>query len=141
MTREEAIKENIRRREAETEVFDTLCTDLTSLPLRKLKIYNPDRANACQNDELVAGRKYLVVRDGQVYLGSATKSWFGWQFHTDSYLMQLNHVDMVFEIDFPKFPTEPLGRVEVPKAENTSEFGEDDDCFECMESCTECPYK
>lgn len=35
MDRTEAIKENNRRREAERELFDELCLDLTTLPLKK----------------------------------------------------------------------------------------------------------
>ncbi len=133
--REEAIKENNRRYEAERELFDGLCVDPINIPLKKIKIYNGDPKNECQNDELVAGKTYLVVRDGKPFLGVANKQWFGWQFAGNGYWQQLNHVDMVFEIDFPEFPSKPLGRVEVP-----TELLEDcDDCDAA--NCDGCPFR
>jgi len=125
MDRKEAMQENNRRREAEREVFDGLCLDMAPLPLRKIKIYNPDDKNSCKNDEIVAGNQYLIIENGRPSLGYAIKSWFGWQFMADGYLHQLNLVDMVFEIEFPEFPSKPLGRVDVP--EDTSEDAEEED--------------
>lgn len=37
---------------------------------------------------------------------------------SNGYWHQLNHVDMVFEIEFPEFPSKPLGRVDVPHEDN-----------------------
>lgn len=117
MNRVEAIRENNRREADEKKIFDGLFNAPLQLTLKKIKTYTKECINSCQNDEIIEQKRYLFVRDGKPYLGTAHKAFFGWQFMADGYWHQLNHVDLVFDIEFPEFPSKPLGRVEVPPEE------------------------
>lgn len=114
MDKIEAINENNRREKEEKKIFDSLFNGPIQLTLKKIKTYTENDKQSCQNDELIENKQYLIVRNGKSYLGTAHKAHFGWQFMADGYWHQLNHVDLVFDIGLPEFPSKPLGRVEVP---------------------------
>jgi len=135
LTEEEARKENTRREELERKMFDDMFIDPFTIQLRKIRTYTQDKQQACQNDELVEGKTYLIVKDGKTSLGVASKAWFGWQFMANGYWHQLNHVDMVFEIEFPEFPSQPLGRV-VPDEQESEGCGYS--CTDCDCDCDTC---
>ena len=80
--------------------------NLENPSLRRIDISENKKSQSKQHIEISADKTYLALIYGQWYVGSFHKEWYGWTYDGWKYnSMQLNNIDVLYEIDLPKMPS------------------------------------
>jgi hypothetical protein len=108
-------KENLKRWQEESNYFSKLLPDLKSLKLKRIDITG-DR-NDSKHPDIDKMKWYLLCDNGCWWLTRPSEQWYGWVFPIGWSSIQLRHIDILFEIELPIIPKNPLGRVPYPEDE------------------------